>query len=255
MSEALKEEQNDQEEIEKEKLLAEQERQRVNEEKLQLQLEAEAIAEQQKELLKQQEVERQKQLERQWLEIQQEEQRLIGPQKVKTTSAINVTKGSDDYENVPMDLTMPVEKPDYYEDEESYSYGSSISMKEIEDALTSETISYLEQKQAELEAKLDRIEKVMKVRQRRAIDPDIQRRNFEHYEITKVSTLNKHQYCMQMIQKYHDQLSQSQKSPSQGKQEKTTQVEEEKEEGYEMVEEPIEQEYLEPIGGDTLPPP
>ena len=59
----------------------------------------------------------------------------------------------------------------------------------------------------------------MKVRQRRAIDPDIQRRNFEHYEITKVSTLNKHQYCMQMIQKYHDELSESQKSTSQGKQE------------------------------------
>ena len=256
MSEALKEEQNDQEEIEKERLLAEQERQRVNEEKLQLQLEAEAVAEQQKELLKQQELERQKQLERQWLEIQQEEQRLIGPQKVKTISAINVTKGSDDYENVPMDLTMPVEKPDYYEDEESYSYGSSISMKEIEeDALTSEANSYLEQKQAELEAKLDRIEKVMKVRQRRAIDPDIQRRNFEHYEITKVSTLNKHQYCMQMIQRYQDQLSQSQKSPLQRKQRKTIQVEEEKEEGYEMVEEPIEQEYLEPVGGDTLPPP
>ena len=211
MSEALKEEQNDQEEIEKERLLAEQERKRVNEEKLQLQLEAEAIAEQQKELLKKQEVERQKQLERQWLEIQQEEQRLVGPQKVKTTSAINVTKGSDDYKNVPMDLTMPVEKPDYYEDEESYSYGSSISMQEIEeDALTSEANSYLEQKQAELEAKLDRIEKVMKVRQRRAIDPDIQKRNFEHYEITKVSTLNKHQYCMQMIQMYHGQLSQSQ---------------------------------------------
>ena len=34
MSEALKEEQNDQEEIKKERLLAEQERQRVNEEKL-----------------------------------------------------------------------------------------------------------------------------------------------------------------------------------------------------------------------------
>ena len=136
---------------------------------------------------------------------------------------------------------MPVEEPDYYEDEELYSYGSSISMKEIEeDALTSEANSYLEQKQAELEAKLDRIEKVMEVRQRRAIDPDIQRRNFEHYEITKVSTLNKHQYCMQMIQKYHDQLSQIQKSPSQRKQKKTTQVEEEKEEEYEMVEEPIE---------------
>ena len=84
-----------------------------------MQLEAEAITEQQKELLKQQEVQRQKQLGRQHLEIQQEEQRLIGLQKVKTTSAINVTKGSDDYENVPMDLTMPVEKPDYYEDEES----------------------------------------------------------------------------------------------------------------------------------------
>ena len=52
--------------------------------------------------------------------------------------------------------------------------------------------NYLEQKQAELEAKLDRIEKVTGVRQRRAIDLDIQRRNFEHYEITKVSTLNKH---------------------------------------------------------------
>ena len=116
-----------------------------------------------------------------------------------------------------MDLTISVKKPNYYEDEESYSYGSSISMK--------------------------------------AIDPDIQRRYFEHYQITKMSTLNKHQYCMQMIQKYQDQLSQIPKSPSQGKQEKTTQVEEEKEEGYEMVEEPIEQEYLEPIGGDTLPPP
>ena len=34
MSEALKEEQNDQEETKKERLLAEQERQRVNEEKL-----------------------------------------------------------------------------------------------------------------------------------------------------------------------------------------------------------------------------
>ena len=60
---------------------------------------------------------------------------------------------------------------------------------------------------------------------------------------------------MQMIQKYDDELSESQKSPSQGKQEKTIQVEQEKEEGYKMVEEPIEQEYLEPIGGDTLPPP
>ena len=143
-----------------------------------MQLEAEAIAEQQKELLKEQEVERQKQLERQRLEIQQEEQRLIGPQNIKTTPAVNVTKASNDYENVPTDLTMPVEKPDYYEDEESYSYGFSISMKEIEeDALTPEANSYLEQIQAELEAKLDRIEKVMKVRQRRAIDPDIQRRN------------------------------------------------------------------------------
>ena len=256
ISEALKEEQNDQEEIEKEKLLAEQERQRVNEEKIQLQLEAEATAEQQKELLKQQEVERQKQLERQQLEIQQEEQRSIGPQKAMTTSTVDVTKGSDDYENVPMDLTMPVKKPDYYEDEESYSYGSSISMKEIEeDALTPEVNSYLEQKPPELEAKLDRIEKLMKVRQRRAIDPDIQRRNLEHYEIAKVSTLNKHQYCMQMIQKYHDQLSQSQKSLSQGKQEKTTQIEKEKEDRYEIVEEPLEPEYLEPIGGDTLPPP
>ena len=57
------EEVDDLEQIE-ERLLAEQERQRVNEEKLQLQLEAEAIAEQQKELSKQQEVERQKQLEK-----------------------------------------------------------------------------------------------------------------------------------------------------------------------------------------------
>ena len=83
------------------------------------------------------------------MEIQQEEQRLLGPQNTESTIIINTTDGPDDYENVPMDLTIPVEKPDYYEDKESYSYGSSISVKEIaEDVLTSGTHDYLEQKQA-----------------------------------------------------------------------------------------------------------
>ena len=138
------------------------------------------------------------------MEIQEEEQKLLGSQGAKPTATMDTTDGPDNYENVSMDLTIPVEKPDYHEDEEHMG-----------------THDYLEQKQAELEAKQERIEKVMKVRQRRAIDPEIQRRNFEHYEVTKVSTLNNHQYCMQMIQKYQDQLPQIRGSQKQNREEKT----------------------------------